>query len=357
MVDIHNYEFMKAIVQNIRIAAVTSYLPKRKFEMVSLNELYGAKEISNIINTTGIVSVRIADDDQTSSDMCFKAAQYLIQIENIDQQEIGGLVFVSQTPDYILPATSIILQNRLGFSKETVCIDIHYGCSGYIYGLFQAALWISSGACEKVLVLAGDTTSKMINPKDKSLIMVFGDCGTATLVSKGNSHIGFSICSDGSGYDRLIIPAGGFRIPRSDKTKELLIDEDNNGRTLEDLYMDGMSILSFAISNVHKNIDSLIGQMEWNKEDVKLYALHQANNFMVNYIRKKLKVNEEKVPTNIKNYGNTGPASIPLLLSDMFSSGKADLDKVIMSGFGVGLSWGSIACSLNNTNFYEPINK
>lgn len=183
--------------------------------------------------------------------------------------------------------------------------------------------------------------------------MVFGDAGTATLVCKGNSSMGVCICSDGSGYDRLILPAGGFRLPKSEQTKELIYDADNNGRTLENLYMDGMAIFNFAITNVHKNIQAVLERIGWSKDDISLFALHQANTFMVNYIRKKLKVEEEKVPVNVKNYGNTGPATIPLLLSDV--GGLAKPNKTILSGFGVGLSWGSIAINLAETNFYKPI--
>ncbi len=348
---------MKAKIEDIQIAAITAYLPKEKVVLTSLGELFGNKEVENIINATGIEQVHIAGKGETSSDMCFEAANYLINRENLDRAKIGGLVFVSQTPDYILPATSVILQDRLGLSKNTVCLDIHYGCSGYIYGLFQAALWINIGACEQVLVLAGDTTSSMIHGQDKSLRMVFGDSGTATLVTKGNTTMGISINSDGSGYDRLIVPAGGFRTPKSEATKELIYDEDKNGRTSESLFMDGMAIFNFAIFNVHKDINTLIEEVNWNKDDVKLYALHQANSFMLNYIRKKLKVEDYKVPMNVRNYGNTGPATIPLLLADLYHLSDQILDKVILSGFGVGLSWGSIACNLTKTKFYEPLNK
>lgn len=342
---------MKAIFNNIGIRAITSYLPNNVLEMSSLSNDYGEKEVANIIKATGVHKVHIADKNETSSDMCLKAANYLIEKENIDRSTIDGLVFVSQTTDYILPSTSIILQDRLGLSKETVCIDIHYGCSGYIYGLYQAALWLSSNSCKNVLVLAGDTTSKIIHPLDKSLRMVFGDAGTASLVTKGNSKMGVSICSDGSGYDKLIIPAGGFRKPVSDDTKELFFDEDNNGRTLEHLYMDGMGIFNFAISNVHKNINSVIDLVDWDKDDIDLFALHQANSFMVNYIRKKLKVDSSKVPINVENYGNTGPATIPLLLSDLK---EKHLGKSVLSGFGVGLSLGSIALNLKGTKLYKP---
>ena len=349
---------MKTILNGIQIKAINSWLPKTNVEMLSFSEEYGEQEIKNIIKTTGVERVRIADKTMTSSDMCFNAAESLIAQYGIDKEEIDGMVFVSQTTDWILPATSISLQDRLGLSKETVCIDIHYGCSGYIYGLFQAALWIAAGACQNVLVLAGDTTSQMINPKDKSLRLVFGDCGTATIVSKGNNPIGFDIKSDGSGSDRLIVPAGGFRMPISAETSVLEWDNDKNGRTKNDLFMDGMSIFNFANMQVSKNVDRLLKAMQWNKEDVGLFCLHQANKFMVDYVRKRLKAPAEKVPINVRDYGNTGPATIPLLLSDLCSEEYGyDLSKVVMAGFGVGLSWGSIAANLCETMFYAPINK
>lgn len=349
---------MKTIVNNIFIKAVNSWLPKNKVELSSFAPLYGEAEVYSIIKATGVERVRVVDDNMTSSDMCYESALRLFKEEDFDKSLIDGLVFVSQTTDWILPATSISLQDRLGLSKDTVCIDIHYGCSGYIYGLFQAASWISSGACQNVLVLAGDTTSRMINEHDKSLRLVFGDCGTATIVSKGEGQMGFHIQSDGSGSDKLIVPAGGFRLPISEETSVLEWDEDKNGRTKNDLFMDGMAIFNFAITKVHKNINTLIEYMGWQKEKVGFYGLHQANEFMVNYVRKKLKVDESIVPINVRNFGNTGPATLPLLLSDVCSGEHTyDLNKTIMCGFGVGLSWGSVATDLNKTHFYSPVNK
>lgn len=348
---------MQTVINNISIESVASWLPENKLEMRSLGTVYGEAEVENIIKTTGVERVRIADMGMTSSDMCQKAAEHLFDKDGIDKSVIDGLIFVSQTSDYILPATSICLQDRLGLSENTVCIDIHYGCSGYIYGLFQAACWINSGMCSKVLLLAGDTTSRMINPMDKSLRMVFGDCGTATLVGRGSNPMGFHIQSDGSGADRLIVPAGGFRTPVSTVTSVLEYDEDHNGRTKNDLFMDGLAIFNFAITKVHKNINILLEIMQWEKDSVGLFALHQANVFMVNYVRKKLKVRSEVTPTNVTNFGNTGPATIPLLLSDLCSTNNYDLSRVVMSGFGVGLSWGSVATDLCNTHFYNPVNK
>ncbi len=349
---------MKTVINGIQIRAVGAWLPPKVLELRSLGELYGATEVENIIRTTGVERVRLAAEDMTSADMCQKAADYLFEKEGIDREIIDGLVFVSQTTDWILPATSIALQHRLGLSQDVVCMDVHYGCSGYVYGLFQAATWINSGACNNVLVLAGDTTSRMINPNDKSLRLVFGDCGTATLISGGSTPIGFRIQSDGSGADRLIVPAGGFRLPISEETSVLEWDEDKNGRTQNDLYMDGMAILKFAITKVHPQINSLIEDMSWEKENIGFYGLHQANEFMVNYVRKKLKVDSALVPIDVRNYGNTGPATLPLLLSDVCSGKHTfNLEKTIMSGFGVGLSWGSVASNLSNTHFYAPVNK
>ena len=349
---------MKTLIENITIRAVNSWLPEKNVDLTTLSPLYGEAEVKSIIKTTGVERVRIADGDMTSSDMCFNSAKALFDQDEFDKTLIDGLVFVSQTTDWILPATSISLQDRLGLSKDTVCIDVHYGCSGYIYGLFQAASWIACGACKNVLVLAGDTTSKMINEHDKSLRLVFGDCGTATIVSKGDGCIGFHIQSDGSGANSLIVPAGGFRLPVSEETSILEWDEDKNGRTKNDLFMDGMAIFNFAITKVHKNINTLIEEMGWQKEDVGFYGLHQANEFMVNYVRKKLKIDENIAPVNVRDYGNTGPATLPLLLSDVCSEDNSfNLKKVILSGFGVGLSWGSVAADLSNTHFYSPVNK
>ena len=347
---------MKTIINNLNISSIASWLPEEIIVMSDFKKTYGEETVNTIIKTTGIESARIAPSEMTSADMCFNAASYLIEKENIEINEIDGLVFVSQTPDYILPATSIILQDRLNLKKECVCIDVHYGCSGYIYGLLQASCWINSGLCKKVFVLAGDTTSRMINPNDRSLRMVFGDCGTATLVEKGDHTFGFDIMSDGSGFDKLIVPAGGFRHPSDSATNTLEYDEDGNGRTKNDLFMDGMAIFNFALSKVHKNINETIQLMDWKKEDVNMYLLHQANDFMVGYIRKKLKVEPLQVPTNAYNRGNTGPATIPLLCCDALHDYQGNLTKVIMSGFGVGLSWGSVALSLESTKFYKPVN-
>lgn len=349
---------MKTVIKDVYIRAISAWLPERVLEMSSLAADYGEESVRSIIRTTGVERVRIADPEMTASDMCQRAAEHLIREEELALSEIDGLVFVSQTADYLLPSTSVCLQDRLHLSKDTVCLDIRYGCSGYVYGLFQAALWIRCGACRNVLVLAGDTTSRIINVRDRSLRMVFGECGTATLVSAGEGTMAFHIRSDGSGAGQLIVPAGGFRTPRSSETSVLAYDADGNGRRAEDLYMDGMGIFSFAVTQVPPNVAGVLELARWDREEVGFVALHQANEFMVNYIRRKMKIRKDLAPTDVQDYGNTGPASIPLLFSDVCGGNRSfDMSKVVMCGFGVGLSLGSIATDMTRTRFYEPINK
>lgn len=352
---------MKCLIKNINIRAITTYLPIDVLEMNSLTDIFEEKDIKLVMNASGVERVHVAKPEETASDLCFEAALHLFEKEKLNRADIDGVVFVSQTPDYIAPATSVCLQDRLGLSKETVCFDISYGCSGYIYGLFQASTLIGSGACNNVLVLAGDTTTKLINSKDRAQRLVFGDCGSATLVSKGQTDIGFHIGSDGSGANTVIVPAGGFRTPSTDETRKEFVDSEGNVRSLENLYMDGTAVFTYILKRGQESIRTLLEFMNWEINDVNFFALHQATKFTLSYLRKRLGIDQSKSPTNITNYGNTGPTTIPLVLTDT-SHNESGVDtstwnKVLMSAYGVGLSWGSIACDLSETHIYRPINK
>lgn len=347
---------MNTILQHINIAHIASVVPEKSIELDSLDTIYGENEVKKIIKTTGIHRVRYVDENTTSADLCKKAANIILNKKPELRKQIDGLIFVSQSRDYILPQTSHVLQHELQLSTETVCYDLPVGCTGYIYGLFQAALLINSGMCNKVLVLAGDTTSKMISPKDRTVSMVFGDAGTATLVEKGNNEIGIILKSDGSGSKDLIIPAGGFKYPKNNASSLYKQYEDNIERSDEHLFMDGMQVFNFSISQVPKTIQQALKQMNWNQEEINKVVFHQANEFMINYLAKKLKLHTEQVPMAVTDYGNTGPSSIPLTLCQCFHSTSTSLQKVILCGFGVGLSWGTIASNLNDTIFEKPIN-
>lgn len=347
---------MNTVFQHIKISHLAAVLPPHVIELNDLANLYGEAEVKKIIKTTGIQRVRYADANTTSADLCEKAAHLILTKQPELKTQVDGLIFVSQTRDYILPQTSHVLQHKLGLSQETLCFDLPVGCTGYIYGILQAAMLINSGLCNKVIVLAGDTTSKIVSKGDRTVSMVFGDAGTATLVEKGEGTMGIMLKADGASAKDLMIPAGGFRMPKNAATSLQKSYEDNIQRSDEDLFMDGMQVFNFSISQIPKIIEEALVQMIWKKEETDKFVLHQANEFMVNYLAKRLKLNNEQVPLSVKEYGNTGPSSIPLTLCDQFHENNSSLNKVILCGFGVGLSWGTIAVNLNGTIFDKPIN-
>ena len=202
---------MKCVINNIDIKCIATCLPEGILEMSSLKERFGDKVVDDTVKGSGIERLHVAAPHETTADLCERAANNLFEATKIDRNEIDGVVFVSQTMDYFNPATSCVLQGKLGLPKECVCFDIAYGCSGYIYGMFQASVLISSGACKNVLVMAGDTNSKMVDKSKSSSLMVFGDAGSATLVSKGESRVGFHIASDGYSYQTVLNDRMGFR--------------------------------------------------------------------------------------------------------------------------------------------------
>ncbi len=338
--------------KNIDVRGIFTTVPKNILKFKNLSGIYGENEIKKITKVTGINSVRVANKHTTSSDLCQYSASNLMKVLKINPSKIDGLIFVSQTRDYQLPQTSNLLQSKLGLPTSSVCFDLPLGCSGYVNGLLQAALLIGSKSCENILVLAGDTSTKMINDKDRANRMVFGDAGSATLLSKGKNEIGFSIYNDGNGYNDLIIPAGGYREPSSTKTRVNKIAEDGNIRCSEDLFMNGMNIFKFAIEKVPNLINEIVNYSPYlNVECVDGFYMHQANRFMVDYLCKKIKVNKEKMPVEIDGYGNTGPSSIPLLLTllEKRQKGSANKKNSIFCGFGVGLSWGACYTNLEST--------
>jgi 3-oxoacyl-[acyl-carrier-protein] synthase-3 len=254
---------MKVKLNGIQITSISSCVPRTKIDLNNFASEFGGNEVSRIIKTTGIESVRQAGLNVTTSDLCIEAAKELIVANNIDVSEIGAIIFVSQTADYLMPQTSHIIQSKLGLSEETICFDLPIGCNGYIYGLYQSSLLISSKSCKKVLLLSGDTSTKLINDKDRSLKMVFGDGGSATLIEEGTDELSFIIYSDGSQFESLIIPDGGWRNPINESSSQLNFDSDGNGRTSSNLYMDGMAIFNFAIKRVPTLIDEILEFVNW----------------------------------------------------------------------------------------------
>ncbi len=343
--------FSKPVIKGIACA-----FPQKVLDLTTLSPQYGIDEIKRIIASTGIEKIRVASENQCTSDLCAAAAEELFLKLEIDPNTVDGIIFVSQTPDYKMPATSAILQYRLGLPTTAVAFDINYGCSGFVYGLYQASMLISSGGCKRVLVCVGDISTRLVHPEDRSVRMVFGDAGSATLVEKGEGNIHFNLRTDGSGAEHLIIPAGGSRLPLNEETSIPYKTDDGNVRNKETVYMNGMEIMSFALREIPPMINELLSQVGWKKEEVGTYALHQANKFMLDYLRKKMKLTKNSVPIAVSAVGNTGPASIPLMLSQMHESLRKEnqLEKVICCGFGVGLSWAACSLDLSSTIILDP---
>jgi 3-oxoacyl-[acyl-carrier-protein] synthase-3 len=342
-------------ISGVSVKGIQTTIPRNVVKVESYADVFGEKEIRRIIKGTGFEELRIVNEDETTSDLCFTAAKALLEKLEISPDSIDGLVFISQTPDYKLPATSNILQNRLNLSRNIVAMDINQGCSGYIYGLYLAASLVAAGGCRHVLVCVGDTISKTVNPSDRSARIIFGDAGSATIVEKGNQSFSFNIQTDGSGYSNLIIPAGGYRDPYSQETTLEKIDENGNLRCKNNLFMNGMEIMNFTLRDVPVAINELLLYNNLTKDQIELYALHQANKLIVQSIAKKMGIALERAPFGANRVGNTSSASIPLLLSSLRNSSQCELKTVMACGFGVGLSIATAILDLSNTTIMETI--
>lgn len=301
---------------NLKISGISACVPKNVEENASFYNQRWGSGYEDFVATTGVERAHRGDASICTSDLCYEAAEKLIANLGWDKAEIEALVFVTQTPDYILPATSCILQERLGLSKSCMALDISLGCSGWVYGLSTIAGLMSNGGIKKGLLLTGDTLSKAISETDKSCWPLFGDAGTATAIEYKDGTIGFEFAfhTDGEGAEVINIKDGAYRnvvTPESFQKREL-----GNGivRNNLELVLDGMSVFSFGISKAPKSVRELCDYFDIKMEDVDLFVFHQANKFMNEKIRTKLDIPIEKVPYSIRDYGNTSSASIPLTL-------------------------------------------
>jgi len=340
--------------KNVGIKSVSACVPKNIEKNKSLSYLFTNKELQEVIKSTGISERRIASESICASDLCYKAADNLLNNMDIDRKTIDMLIFMSQAPDYKIPATSPHLQYRLGLPKTTATIDITHSCSGYVYSLSTAFSFVTQDGINRVLLLDGETFSKYISKKDKINIPLYGDAGTATLIEKGNfGHSYFSLNSDGSGVDVLKIDAGGARNPTSLLNINEVELEDGNFRSPHQLYMDGMEVFNFTMMNVPKDIKKILKFACLNFYDIDKVVFHQANKLMTDFFSKKLKILSKKVPYSIDRFGNTSSASIPLTIVSELKTKQNN--NVILSGFGAGLSWGTALLNLKGCEIFPLI--
>ena len=336
---------------NVGISGLAAAVPQKIINNYKHDLYFNKDDIQEVIDKIGVRERRFADDNTCSSDLCFAAAEKLINEMNIDRNEIDLLLFISQTPDYRMPATSVLLQNRLQLSTSTITFDISLGCSAFLYGLSVAYSMLTAGGIRKALVLDGETRSKVYSQKDRKTAFLFGDGGVAALVERGEQYSTswFSLNSDGSRESLIKIPAGGYRKMSSCETvTEKVVDEHGNIRSEEQGYMNGADVFNFVIREVPRDFDRLIEFAGVERNSIDYFIFHQANSYINGFLARKLRLPEERIPTTIHKYGNTSSVSIPLTIVSELSGKLNGQKRILLSGFGVGLTWGTAIIHLND---------
>lgn len=337
----------KAVMNNTKIKGISTVVPRKEVSLLDDKNLYNGdeKKIKRVINSSGFLNRRVTGKETMTSDLCFQAAEDLIEKLNTNKSSIDAVLFISYTNDYIMPATSYVLHKKLGLSENCICMDVPQACSGYVIGLYQSAMLLNSG-CKKVLLLVGDSFSKFTDMFNNNSAPVFGDAGTATILEycENAEPMYFNINSNGENYDALICENGGFRNPPQ-KT-----DFYENGTYKYNAKMDGGRIFEFTMNNITPNVQELLKFAKNTNNDFDYFIFHQANKFILENLARQLDFDINKMPmTTISKYGNQCGASIPCTISDVLrdtiSSNKI---KCLMSGFGVGLSWCSAIVSFDN---------
>ncbi len=332
-------------INGIKLIGLASAVPEQIREIADDAKVFDDIDIEKTIETTG-VRRRHATSNLCTSDLCFAAAEQLFKESGCKRDSIDALIFVSQTFDYPIPATSCTLQRRLKLEKSCAAFDVNLGCSGYVYGIWLASNLLASGSVNRVLLLAGDTSSIRISPQDRSAALLFGDGGSATILEKGESTspMAFVFGTDGTGQNNLIVPAGEYRHPSTEETRTRTERESGNIRCDEELYMNGAEIFAFSLREVPPMIRAVLKEAQWDTDMVDAIVMHQANKFILQHLAKRMKFPKEKAIIAMENYGNTSSASIPLAMTDSLAGRlqKEEL-RLILAGFGVGYSWGALA--------------
>jgi 3-oxoacyl-[acyl-carrier-protein] synthase-3 len=323
------------------IKAISYYLPERILDNQEINASFPEWSVDKISAKTGIFSRHIAGENEFSSDLAIKAANKLFEEHNIDRTEIDFILMCTQSPDYFLPTTACILQERLGIPTSAGALDFNLGCSGYVYGLALSKGLIAAGVAKNVLFITAETYSKFIHPMDKSNKTIFGDAASATLISDtGFAEIlDFDLGTDGKGADNLIVKRGGLKHAKNPVGTGDVNDDFGNITNENNLYMNGGEIFNFTSAAVPTLVNNVLFKNGLQDDDIALYIFHQANKYMLNHLRKKLKISEEKFFYYLENCGNTVSSTIPIAIAEAKKS-EAFKGNVLLAGFGVGYSWG-----------------
>jgi len=327
------------------IKAISYYLPETILSNEQLIQEFPEWTVDKIANKIGVDNRHIASMDETAGDMAEKAAQKLFKENNIAPTEIDFILLCTQSPDYFLPTTACVLQERLGISTSSGALDFNLGCSGYIYGLALAKGLVVGGIANNVLLLTAETYTKHIHEKDKGNRTIFGDAAAATLIStEGFAEIlGFSLGTDGKGAENLIVKRGAFRNPSNKCSVEF--DENGNPISENHLYMNGSEIFNFTLDVVPNLVENILNCNNLQKDNIDLCVFHQANKYMLDFLRKKLKIDQDKFFIHMKDVGNTVSSTIPIALKEALNI-ENNIKYILLAGFGVGYSWGGVILKL-----------
>ena len=326
----------------VSITKLAYHLPEKKLTHAQLCERFGCDVMDKVATTSGIYERRISAEGECASDLAFKAAQKILTDQ--DREDIDTLIFATQTPDYLLPTTACILQQRLGLRKDVNAFDINLGCTQFIFGLSTAKAYVASSMAKKVLLLCADTPTKLINPRDKSAVALFSDAASACIIeANGNNNIlNFTLGTDGSGYDDLIAPTSAMRQPPRPEDYIEHEDENQNVRANTNLFINGFKIFAFAFKIIAQTVEKTLQQHNLTKGDIALFIFHQAGEKIITASAERLKLPPEKVYINLRDIGNCGGSSTAIALAQAQAEGKIKAgDKVLLCAFGVGLSWGA----------------
>lgn len=328
------------VLEKIGIKGISCAVPSISIDNTDYYDQFGKEIVDKTIKMTGVKHSYRTPEEQTASDLCYVAAKNLLEKKDVNKNEIGALIFISQTPDYRLPPTACVLHKRLELEKKCMAFDVNLGCSGWVYGIEIVGSLMATSNIDSAMLLFGDTSIKTTAPDDRAGVMLFGEAGSATLLEKtrDRSIIG-ELYTDGNGYKDIIMPTGAYRYRSINPNQQF---PDYTG------YMDGTDVFSFTITQVPKLLKQFPEKTGKSVNDYDALILHQANLYILQQISKKIKVPMEKIPVSIDRYGNTSGTSIPITLCDAYGD-MSNLDlNLLLCGYGVGLSWGVIDANIKS---------
>jgi 3-oxoacyl-[acyl-carrier-protein] synthase-3 len=332
-------------LNQVRIAGIASAVPERVVTLEDDARVFGQTEIERISQNIGVRERHVVNRTTCTSDLCYAAADRLLNELGWQRDSVDALMFVTQTPDYFMPATACVLQDRLGLSRHCAAFDVNQGCAGYLYGLWIGGHLVRGG-CRRLLLLVGDTISRLVSPGDRTVTSLFGDAGTATALEFDDNapSMNFEFGVDGAGRNCLIVPAGAFRQPHSPQSGERT-ERGGNVRSDEDLFMDGGEVFTFVLREVPRLVQGILSNAEITVADIDHFVFHQANRFMLSHLTKRLKLPPERVAIGLTNFGNTSSASIPLAITTELRDDLSRASRrLLMAGFGAGFAWGATVC-------------